>query len=106
MSAIRVPEPPPNAVIFGEKERGVSALDRILEEQLVHRFQESLRMFQGDGALAEKICLEIRHQESRGNSFACDVTDYQPQTLLAEIQKIIVIAAYLAGLHTNARVVE
>ena len=63
-------------------------------------------MFQSDGALAAQIRLQIRHQQSRGDSFARDVADHQPQALLTEIQKIVVIAAHLAGLDANARIIE
>ena len=106
MPAIRVAQAARSIIIFGEEQRGVGALDRVLEKELVHRFQESLRMFQCDGTLAAQIRLEIGHQESRGDAFACNVAHHQPQALLAEIQKIVVITADMAGLNANARIIE
>ena len=75
MPAIGVAQAPRAVIVFGEEERGVSALNGVLEKELVHRFQKPLRMFQSGGALAAQIRLQIGHQQSRGDSFARDVAD-------------------------------
>jgi hypothetical protein len=45
MSAICIPQPALCVVILGKEQRGVSALGRIVVEELVHGSQESIRLF-------------------------------------------------------------
>ena len=106
VSAIGVAQAARATIVLGEKQRGVGALDRILEEQPVHRLQKSLRMFQRDGALAAQIRLEVGHQQSSRDSLARDVADHQSDAVLAQIQKIVIVAAHLASLDANACVIE
>jgi hypothetical protein len=106
MPAIRVAKAPRCVVIFGKEERGVGAIGRIFVKELVHRFQEALRLVQSYRALTTKIRLKIGHQKSRGDSLPCNVADYQPEPLLTQVQEIVVIAANLARLNANTRVLE
>src|SRR5271163_494291 len=65
-----------------------------------------MRVLASEGKLAPEVCLKIGHEKRGGDSLAGDVADQQSEALLSESQKIIVIAADMAGLDTNARVVE
>src|SRR5271156_1382518 len=59
-----------------------------------------------DSALAAQIGLQVRHQESAGDSFSCDIAQYQPHPILTEMEEVIIIATYLAGLNADARVIQ
>jgi uncharacterized protein (TIGR03437 family) len=63
-------------------------------------------MLQSDGALAAQIRLEIGHQKGCSDSFPRDVANHQSKAFLTQIQKIVVIAADLASLKTDACVLE
>ena len=45
--------------------------------------------------------LEIGHQEGCRDSFAANIADHQPKLIPAELEKIVVIATYVAGLDAN-----
>ena len=68
--------------------------------------QEAAWLIEGDGALAAQIRLQIGHQESGRDAFTRDVADHQPEAVLAQAEKIVVIAAYLAGLDAGAGVLQ
>ena len=106
MPAVRVAQAPGSVVVFGEEERGVGALVGILVKELVHGTQQALGFVEGDRALAAKIRLQIGHQKSRGHSLARDIGDYQPEAPAAQVEKIVVIAAHLAGLDASARIFD
>src|SRR6266481_9707265 len=55
-------------VIFGEEERGIGAVGRVLIKQVVDAPQQTLWLIQSDRTLAAQIRLEIRHQQSTGDS--------------------------------------
>src|SRR5580700_10698553 len=46
MPAVGITEAARSAVVFGKEQRGVGALDGVLEEELVHRLQKSPRIFE------------------------------------------------------------
>src|SRR5882762_1585628 len=50
--------------------------------------------------------LEIGHQEGCRDAFAANVADHQPKLIAAELEKIVVIATYVAGLDTNGCVFQ
>ena len=77
MPAIGVAQAARLVVVFGEEERGVGAVGRVLVKELVHRPQEALRLIESDGALAAQIRLQIGHQESGGDSLSGNVADHQ-----------------------------
>src|SRR6266851_1473930 len=104
MAAIGVTQVANGVVVFGEEECGEGAVRRVVAEELVHGTQKALRLIQSDGALAAQIGLQIGHQESCGDSFSRDVTDHEAEAFLAEIKKVIIIAADFASLDAKAGV--
>src|SRR6266404_2248891 len=50
--------------------------------------------------------LEIGHQEGCRDPFAANIADHQPKLIAAEIEKIVIIAAYVAGLDANGSVFQ
>src|SRR6266550_1899254 len=98
MPTISVAQALCSIVVLGKEERSVSVVGSILVKKLVDRSQESLRLIQCNSALAAKIRLEIRHQEGRRDAFPGNVADYKPDSISAEIKKIVVITADLASL--------
>src|ERR1700746_2100262 len=50
--------------------------------------------------------LQIGDQERGGRSFSRNIADYKANPLLAKVQKIVVVTAYVACLDAEAGVVE
>ncbi len=50
--------------------------------------------------------LEIGHQEGCRDPFAANIADHQPKLIAAELEKIVIIATYVAGLDANGRVFQ
>ena len=63
-------------------------------------------MIDGNGALASQIGLKIGHQESGSDALSRNVANNEAEALAAQVEKIIVVAANLAGLNANSRVFE
>src|SRR5271166_6031472 len=59
-----------------------------------------------DGALAAQIRLQIRHQQRTGNSFSCNVTQHQPESILTQMQKVVIVSTDLVGLNAYTPIVE
>src|SRR5208282_5986271 len=97
VSAVGVAQEPRFVVVFGKKQRGVGVLRRILVKELVHGAQEAFWLIESNGALAAQICLQIRHQKSSRNSLPGNITDHQSEPLAAEIEKIVIVTADMAG---------
>src|SRR5258708_288996 len=102
-------------VVLCEEEGCKSAVGRILVEEAIYREQEALRLFQNKrhvgaarvaGALVSEMRLEIGHQESCRDSFAANIADHQAKLIAAEIEKIVIIATYVAGLDANGCVFQ
>ena len=106
MAAVRVAQAPRTFVEFREKESGIGAVCGVLVEKPVHRAQQEARLFAGQGKLAAQVGLEICHQECGRYAFAGDVANQQTKPLLSQSKKVIVVAADMASLDTNAGVVE
>ena len=106
MPAIGIAQPPASIVVFREKQRRVSALRRVGEEQLVHRLEKTLRLVDGHRALAAQVRLQIRHQQRPRDSLARDIADHQPQPVPPQAQKVVVIAAHLPRLDASAAIFE
>src|SRR5215469_15960937 len=92
MTAIRVAQLARLIVVFSKEDRRVVVLGAILVKQLIHRSQESLRLFPSRRALAAQIRLKICHQQSSRNALARYIGNHQAEPSLAEIQKIVIIA--------------
>src|SRR6266436_308423 len=80
MPAVRVPQTSCMVVVLRKKESGISTVLSILVKELIHRLQKVLRLSQGDGTLATKISLQIRHQKRGSNSFSRNISDHQAET--------------------------
>src|SRR5882724_3194757 len=50
--------------------------------------------------------LEIGHQEGCRDPFAANVANHQPKLVVAELEKIVIIATYMAGLDANGCVFQ
>src|SRR5258708_7909795 len=50
--------------------------------------------------------LEIGHQEGCRDSFPANIADHQAKLIAAEIEKIVIIAAYVAGLDAKGCVIQ
>src|SRR5262249_45548521 len=80
-------------VVLGKEDRRVIVRGTIFVKQLIHRSKEPLRLFRGYRALAAQIRLKICHQQSSRDALARDVANHQAEPPLAELQKIVIIAA-------------
>src|SRR5882757_2741124 len=106
MSAVRVAQSARAIVILAKKQSGIGAVGSVVIKQLVDRVQQTLRLVPCNDALAAQVGLQIRHQESAGNSLPGDVTQHQTESFLAQIEKVVVIAPDLARLNTSAGILE
>src|SRR4051812_49359110 len=106
MSAVGIAEALRLVVVFGEEERGVGTLSRVVIKQLIDRSKQALRVVQRDDSLAAQVGLQVRHQKSGGNSLACDVAQDESDAILAEMKEVVVVAADLASLDADSGVVE
>src|SRR5438105_10101437 len=73
MSTVGVAQALRLVVILGKEERRVGILGRVFIKQIVYGLQQSLWLIQRDGTLTAQIRLQIRHQESTGNSFSRNI---------------------------------
>src|SRR5262249_29167912 len=105
MAAVDVAQTLRAIVILGEEERGVSVVGGIVIKKLVYRLQQLLRLVYRHGTLAPQICLQVRHEQRAGNSLACDIAQYQAETAIADMEKVVVVAAYLMRLNTGSGVI-
>ena len=106
MAAIDVAEAAAGDVVVGEEERSEGAVGGVLGEELIDGAEEALRLVERDSALAAEIGLQIGHEESGGDAFAGNVADDQAEAVGAEIEEVVVIAAYCARWIAVTRIVE
>ncbi len=59
-----------------------------------------------DGAEAAQVGLQVGHQERGGDAFAGDVCNHKAETILAEVEKVVIIATDLAGLDADTGVFQ
>src|SRR5208282_4322388 len=106
MAAVDVAEAAAGNMVVGEEERGEGAVGRVLREELVDDAKNIFQAIMRDGTLAAEIGLKIGHEQRSGDAFAGDVADHEAEPVGAEVEKIIVIAAYGARGITVAGIVE
>jgi hypothetical protein len=106
MAAVGVTEEASGVIVFGEEKSGEGAVSGVFAEELIHGAQEMVGLVLGDGTKATQIRLQVGHQERGSDSFAGDVGDDQAEAVLTEVEEVVVIAADLASLDTDAAVVE
>src|SRR5215470_10797722 len=58
-------------------------------------------LVESHGALAAKIRLKIRHQQSCADSLTGDIPDYQAKSFSTCCKKIVVVSAHLTSLLTD-----
>lgn len=83
MSTVGVAQSLRLVVVLREAERGIGAVGSVVIKQLVDRLQHSLGFMPRDSALAPQVGLQIRHQQSAGNSFSCNIAQHQSEAFLA-----------------------
>src|SRR5215467_753987 len=93
MTAVRVAKLARLIIVFSKEDGCVVSVVGIFVKQLIHGSQESLRLFPSRRALAAKISLEICHQQSSSHALAHDIANHQAESSLAEIKKVVIIAA-------------
>ncbi len=106
MAAIYVAEAACGDVVVGEEEGGEGAVGRVLREELVDDAKNIFQAIVRDGALAAEIGLQVGHEERGGDAFAGNVADNQAEALGAEVEKVVVVAAYGARGITVTGIVE
>src|SRR5579862_247813 len=106
MSAIDIAHVSRAVVIFREEERGISVVGGILVEQLIHGLQQLPRIIPHDRALAAQVRLEIGHEQSTSNSLPSDVAEHQADSILAEIEEVVIISSDLSSLDADACVIQ
>src|SRR5215831_15738187 len=106
MTAIRVAQMARLIVVFRKEDRRVIVRGAILVKQLIHRLKEPLRLFPGYRTLAAQIRLKICHQQSSRYALARDIANHQTELPLAEVQKIVIIAAHGASRVAKAAIGE
>ena len=58
-------------------------------------------LVESHGALAAKMRLKIRHQQSSADSLTCDIPDDQAKSFSTCRKKIIVVSAHVTSLLTD-----
>jgi hypothetical protein len=76
MPAVGIAQATGLIVVFGEKERSVGVLGSVFEETPIDALHELRGFVESHGALAAKIRLKIRHQQSRADPLTGDIADY------------------------------
>src|SRR5262245_16803341 len=93
MAAIRVAQLARLILVFSKEERCVVALGAILVKQLIHRLQESPRLFPGRRALAAHTRLKICHQKGSRHALTRDIANHQTEPSIPEMKKVVIVAA-------------
>lgn len=93
MAAIDVAEQAGGNVIVGEEERGEGTVGCVLGEELIDGLEEAFGVVEGNGALAAEIGLQIGHEKRGGNSLPGDVADDETETIGAEVEEVVIVAA-------------
>ena len=106
VAAVGVAESAGGVVVVGEEDGGVGGVGGVLEEEAVDGLQEELRLVARECELTAEVGLKIRHQKSGGDAFAGDVADDKAESLMAEGEEVVVVAADVAGLDADAGVVK
>ena len=106
MAAVGVAEAAGGFVVFAKEQCGERAIRRVLAEELIDRAQKTLWVVAFDGALAAEIGLQIGHEQRCGDAFAGNIADDEAQSIAAEAEKVIIVAADLTGLMTDAGILE
>ena len=106
MPAVGIAQSLRDVVIFGKEDRRIRAVHRVLKEEPVHRLQKTLRLLPRHGKLAAQVGLQVGHQQRGSNSLARDIADEQPDLVFSQSEKIVVVAAHMAGLHARARIIQ
>ncbi len=106
MAAIDVAKAAGGDVVVGEEERGERTVGSVLGKELVDDTKNIFQAILRDGALAAEIGLQIGHEESGGDAFAGDVADDQAETIGAEIEEVVIVAADGARGVAAAAIVE
>src|SRR5690348_6135387 len=106
VAAIGIAQAPRPVIVFGEEERRIHAVERVVVEELIHRSQESFELFHSYGALAAQVGLQVRHQEGCSHPFTSHVRNYKSQPFLAKIEKVVVVTAYRVRLQASARIIK
>src|ERR1700758_628411 len=104
MPTVRVAHAPRLVVVVGEEESGIGALRSVLVEKPVHRSQKQTRLLAGKGELAAQVGFEVCPEQRRSDTLSRDVANQEPKPLLSQSKKVIVVAADMASLDTNAGV--
>lgn len=102
MATVRIAKTARGVVVFGEEECGESGVSGVIAEKLIDGGEQTLRVVHGDGALAAEIGLKIGHEKSRGDAFAGDIGDDEAEAILAEVEKVVVVATNVAGGKTES----
>jgi len=63
-------------------------------------------LVESHGALAAKMRLKIRHQQSSADSLTCDIPDDQAKSFSTCRKKIIVVSAHVTSLLTDLDIPE
>ena len=106
MAAIDVAEAAAGNMVVGEEERGEGAIGRVLREELVDDAKNIFQAIVRDGALAAQIGLQVGHEQCSGDAFAGNVADDEAEAVGAEVEKVVIIAAYGARGITVTAIVE
>ena len=93
-------------MVVREEEAGEGALGRVVAEEVVDGLEEALRLVEGERDLAAEVRLEVRHEQRGGDALAHHVADDEAQTVGAEAQEVVVVAAHRARGEAGPRVVE
>ena len=93
MAAIDVAKAAGGDVVVGEEKSGKGAVGSVLGEELIDGLEEALGVVKRDGALAAEIGLQIGHEESCGDSLPGNVADDETETIRAEIEEVVIVAA-------------
>ena len=93
MATIDVAEAAGGDVVIGEEECSERTVGRVLGEELIDGLQEALGLVKRDGALAAEIGLQIGHEKSGGDALAGNVADDEAETIGAELEEVVIVAA-------------
>lgn len=106
MAAVDVADAAGDVIVYGEKQRREGTAWGVFAKKLIDGAEKTLRVVASNDALAAKIGLQIGHEQGGGDALAGNIADDEAEAVVAEAEKVVVVAADLAGLMANSSVIE
>ena len=106
MATIHVAKCARSIIVVREEKSRERAIGRVVTEEEIDGLQETLRLIQRKRKLAAEIGLQIRHQESRGNSLSSNISDNETEALGAETRSHRIATPWRQGCAPAYRAIQ